>query len=143
MSAPRETLIQEALRWMRFAAEDLTLAREAHLLPSGCPARLVCFNAQQSAEKCLKAYLVLRGVTIPKTHNIALLRELCGEHDAWPLEISGADALSRFSVNSRYPGDDAEVSGGDAERAVALASAVYEAVLTALKKDGVRADRKG
>jgi hypothetical protein len=36
----------------------------------------LCFHAQQAAEKSIKAVLIDRGVSFPRTHNIRTLLEL-------------------------------------------------------------------
>ena len=41
----------------------------------------VGFHAQQSAEKFIKAFLVSRQTEFPKTHDIALLRQLVARVD--------------------------------------------------------------
>lgn len=66
----------------------------------------VGFHAQQAAEKFIKAFLVRHQIEFPKTHNIALLRQLVGSVDselAKALDVS--DALTPYGVEFRYPGD--------------------------------------
>lgn len=59
--------------WLEKARRDLVVAeREAG---SAAPfTDIVCFHAQQSAEKSLKAYLTWRGVPFPRTHALDVLR---------------------------------------------------------------------
>ena len=67
-----------------------------------------CFHCQQSAEKYLKAILEELGLTIPKTHNlVALLPLLVPHYDALLSLRRGVDFLTRFAVETRYPGDNA------------------------------------
>jgi HEPN domain-containing protein len=64
------------------------------------------FHAQQAVEKALKAWLTLKGIEYPKTHDLASLLHL--------LQGSGADVsvfvemieLSVFSVQYRYEAFD-------------------------------------
>ena len=68
----------------------------------------VCFHAQQSIEKCLKAMLTERGRPFPKIHDLIKLGERC--FDVVPhLRLSGddLDLLSRYAVTFRYPGESA------------------------------------
>ena len=67
-----------------------------------------CFHCQQSAEKYLKAVLEEHGLTIPRTHNlVALLRLLVPHHSSLRSLRRGVDFLTRFAVETRYPGDAA------------------------------------
>jgi HEPN domain-containing protein len=72
---------------------------------------LVCYHCQQSAEKYLKAYLVMQGVTPPRTHNLLDLLADCEIYDStlssqFPLVVS----LDPFSVQFHYPGSSATVA---------------------------------
>ena len=68
----------------------------------------VCFHAQQTAEKYLKAFLQENLVRFPKTHSLIELLEL-----ALPLDESLEDLrpdlirLGRYAVHYRYPGESA------------------------------------
>jgi HEPN domain-containing protein len=61
-----------AADWLRYARADLVLARGP--LPEGGLYALLCFHAQQVAEKSLKAVLMFRGVdpqySLPKRSSI-------------------------------------------------------------------------
>lgn len=50
--------------WLRYAEADLAFARIP--LPEGGLYELLCFHAQQAAEKSVKAVLVKFGVPVPK-----------------------------------------------------------------------------
>jgi HEPN domain-containing protein len=65
---------------------------------------VVCFHAQQCAEKYLKAFLQEQERNVPKTHQLLDLLKLCKEVDP-SLEILLPDLreIERFSVNVRYP----------------------------------------
>ena len=53
----------------------------------------VCFHAQQSAEKYLKAFLVLREIEPPRIHNLIELLKLCSNQDG--------SSCSRFTNDLR------------------------------------------
>ena len=79
------------------------------------------FHAQQVAEKCLKAWLSLKGVQYPKTHSIRLLLALLeqvGEDVADLWELVG---LTAFAVQFRY--DAFELHGEPLDRAELLRQA--------------------
>jgi len=64
----------------------------------------VCFDAQQAAEKAIKAVLVRRRVTFARTHSIAdlLVLALAAGHDV-PDEVRQAAILTAYAVERRYP----------------------------------------
>ncbi len=96
-----KTLTRE---WVRKAAADLSAAeRLAGAKPPLHDA--VCFHAQQSAEKYLKAVLQEFAISIPKTHDLERLLTL-----VLPVapQLAGLQRrlaiLSQFAVEYRYPG---------------------------------------
>jgi HEPN domain-containing protein len=97
-----------------------------HLLRTGIEYRdVVVFHAQQAAEKYLKAFLVWQQTEFTKTHDIGRLVRLAGEVDRPLVEVlAGAADLTPYGVEYRYPSDNPEVTGPDAERAMDLASLV-------------------
>lgn len=74
---------------------------------------VVCFLAQQSAEKYLKALLDENGVPFRKTHDLVLLAETAGPimPDLQLLSPQLA-RLTTFAVAARYPGTDADSRAG-------------------------------
>jgi len=121
-----------------YADEDLRLARHGLTLRTGCPHRLIAYHAQQCAEKSLKAYLVFHNVDFPFTHNLARLRELCGEIAEWPESVQGVDTLTPFAITARYPGEDEAVTRREAVSAIELAVQVRKKVRQALREAGLR-----
>ena len=66
----------------------------------------VGFHAQQGAEKFIKAALVRHQIEFPKTHDIAVLRQLLGRVDPTLCEsLAIADPLTPYGVEFWYPGD--------------------------------------
>jgi len=69
----------------------------------------VCFHAQQTAEKYLKAFLQENGADFPKTHSLIELLQL-----VLPLDVSFEwqrdllIRLERYAVRYRYPGESAD-----------------------------------
>jgi len=80
-----------------------------------------CFHAEQCAEKLMKALLIHRGVTPPRTHDLAVLDSLlapvCPDW-SWPIEE--LRLLTRAAVVFRYPGESADVE--EAARAFEIAT---------------------
>jgi HEPN domain-containing protein len=137
MSAP-DAVLRKVHQWLTFADEDLRLAQ--HGLTIGIappPYRLIAYHAQQCAEKCLKAFLVLRGVDFPYTHNVAHLLDLCAAHAAWAETLRDAEELTPFAITARYPGEDEEVTQPEALRAIETAGRVRAAVHEAIRNMGI------
>ncbi len=69
----------------------------------------VCFHAEQTVEKLLKALLIRLDVTPPRTHDLAeldrLLVPVCAE---WSFPAAELRFLSRAAVDFRYPGESAD-----------------------------------
>lgn len=94
---PKET----AGFWLEQAEQDLATARE--LSEIGRHA-LACFEAQQAAEKALKAYLYRRGERVVLGHSVLELCERCESYDATFTAIKRRAAkLDRFYAQTRYP----------------------------------------
>ena len=128
-------LVKKARKWIRYAEEDLRLAKQGLKISSSCPYRLIAYHAQQCAEKYLKAYLVFKQVDFPYTHNIRSLIQLCiGD---WIVEISDADELTPYAVTTRYPGIDDRVTRKDVIDALELAKKVRKVVRRVLKEEGL------
>lgn len=65
----------------------------------------LCFHAQQTVEKCIKAILIEQGVEFPRVHNIAYLFGLLPPDIELPPEAMEAMGLTTYAVTTRYPGD--------------------------------------
>lgn len=93
--------------WVRKAEADFLAADK--LARGSAPLHdAVCFHCQQAAEKYLKATLVELGLAVPRTHNlIALLPLLVPHFRSLRRFRRGLDFLTRFAVETRYPGESA------------------------------------
>jgi len=109
--------------WLRYAYSDLELARVKR--PSDVLFEVLCFHAQQAAEKALKAVLIAKGVSPPKTHNIRTLLDLLPQEVIVPQEIEDAASLTDYAVTSRYPGDFESVDEEEYHEAVRLAETIF------------------
>jgi HEPN domain-containing protein len=137
MSGPETT---EALRWLRFAEEDLAEAERLLALGDATP-RHVCWFAQQGAEKALKAALVLEGIEFPLRHDLDALRNLLPA--GWAVKEQHADLaeLTEWAVEARYPGDWPEATLQEARRAVEQARSVLGCIVEDFARRGVQAVR--
>jgi HEPN domain-containing protein len=94
-------------QWVRKAESDYVVARK---LARGSDPHHdeVCFHAQQSAEKYLKALLEELNQPVPRTHVLDHLNVLLvPHHPALRAVRIGARILTRIAVTTRYPGMNA------------------------------------
>ena len=113
--------------WLEHARGDLLLAGTTP--PPGVPLELLCFHAQQAAEKALKTVLLTRTGEPPRrTHDLILLTDLVRSSGAPapPLGAEAAQALTQYAVLTRYPADLGDVDEAEWRQAVADARAVVE-----------------
>jgi HEPN domain-containing protein len=107
--------------WLRMAREDLALAQAQ--VP-GVGYGLLCFHAQQAAEKGIKAVLLERAVSFPYIHDLGRLLDIARAANVTiPAEVRDADLLTDYATLARYPGTG-EIEEPDHVRAVATARAV-------------------
>ena len=112
--------------WLRRARSNLALARAHGALPDVLLEDL-CFDAQQSAEKAIKAVLVHHQIEFPKTHVLAQLLDLLAKHGVQsPEGVREATRLSNYAVASRYVGMTEDVSEADYAKAIELATRVLD-----------------
>jgi HEPN domain-containing protein len=136
MSDPE--LLREVARWIRYSEDDLIVAeliQDHDQVP-----RAACFNAQQCAEKSLKASLVFLQIAFPKTHDLNRLRDLLPE--GWTVKEDFPDLaeLSTWAVEPRYPGDIIEATRQDADTAVEQARDIHATTLEDLNRHGYTPD---
>lgn len=98
----------ETGEWASKAEADfVSMQREASVAQSP-NYDLVCFLAQQSAEKYLKGLLCEEGIVFPKTHDLNKLAALLPAARRCPDGFAAILArLDRYSVEFRYPGGSA------------------------------------
>lgn len=132
---PPEQVIRDFVRqWLDKAEEDLK-AGEVLLDSDLEDFDSVGFHAQQAAEKFIKAVLVRHQIPFPKSHNIALLRELAAQVDKTLAEkLSPADSLTPYGVEFRYPGESEPVSREQGAGAVQIAKEIRKEILAHLEK---------
>ena len=103
----------------------------------------LCFDAQQAAEKALKALCIERSLEFPYVHDLTRLVTLLQEEgQPVPDEVKEAGRLTRYAVFTRYPGVGDPVTEDDHERAVAIAERVVEWVEDHLDAGGKTPDSR-
>ena len=87
----------------------------------------LCLDAQQAAEKALKALLIQREVVFPYVHDLArlvTLLEAAGQEI--PAVVRRAENLTRYAGVTRYPGLAEPVTEEQYQEAVTIAEAVVQ-----------------
>ena len=110
--------------WLRRARSNLARARQPK--PAEVLWEDLCFDAQQAAEKAVKAVLALHGVDFPRTHELARLFDLLeGAAHPVPDELwNAASVLTPYAIETRYPGAGRSLTQADHREALALAGKV-------------------
>jgi HEPN domain-containing protein len=116
------------------AEHDLKAA--AHLLGMGkdCPTDTVCFHAQQTAEKYLKAYLVVSGTDFPKSHDVEALIAMLPSTILPGITMEDQRRLTAYATVTRYPGGYEAIPLAEARRALRLARQVRRIIRKSLPR---------
>ncbi|MBI2353569.1 MAG: HEPN domain-containing protein [Deltaproteobacteria bacterium] len=122
MSADREMVAD----WIHKAENDRKAAL-ALLSLEGTPSDSICFHAQQTVEKALKALLIYRSVKFQRTHDLDILLDVLDDSDFEPYRAS-TPVLTSYAVDARYPGDYVEPEREEAAEAVQIAGEIYDLV---------------
>ena len=109
--------------WLARARSNLLLAEFGR--QHGVFLEDLCFEAQQAAEKALKAVCVFYKVEFPKTHSLITLAGLLEQAGVQlPPEVRDADILTSYAVQARYPDWDEAVTELEYQRALTIARQV-------------------
>jgi len=127
MSEPPE-ILRKVRQWVEKAGHDFTTSEYLAALREGCPFDIICFHAQQCAEKYLKGFLTSRSADFPKTHDLVVLLNLAGGAKTLGVVLLDVEPLNRYPIEARYPGDWDSFTREEAEEAVRLARKIREAV---------------
>jgi len=95
----------------------------------------ISFHAQQCGEKYLKALLVLHSVPFPKSHDLSEIMALLPKHLMLNVKKSELSILSRYAVETHYPGGFEPISRKDAKEAIAIALKIRAEVSLYLPKE--------
>lgn len=110
--------------WLNRAKSNLATARAAKGV-EGVYFEDVCFNAQQAAEKAIKAVLLSRHVDFPWVHDLAELLTLVRDSvGPLPREVADAVELTDYAVAGRYPGHGEPITEQECDEAIHRAETV-------------------
>jgi HEPN domain-containing protein len=123
--------------WLRRAKSNLIRAKQPK--PEEVLWEDLCFDAQQAAEKSLKALLLFHRMPFRFVHDIAELLTVLEENGiSLPEEIRAAAELSDYAVEARYPGPMEPVTEDEYKEAVKAAEAVLSWAETLVVSGTVR-----
>ena len=121
--SPRQ--VETAKEWFRRAQSNLLRAAQAK--PEGVYWEDLCFDAQQAAEKGIKALFIYYGKRFPYTHDIGqLIEELESFIDPIPQAVRAAIELTDYAVATRYPGWGGAVLEAEYKRALQQAQVLLD-----------------
>jgi HEPN domain-containing protein/predicted nucleotidyltransferase len=110
-------------QWLNRARSNL---RRSAVRAEGVYLEDLCYDAQQAAEKAIKAVFIAHGIRFPFVHDLdALVTALVESGQAVPEEVRQATWLTRFAGGGRYP-TAAVVNESEHGRAAAAAGAVVD-----------------
>ena len=108
--------------WLNRARSNLVRAKAKR---KGVYLEDLCFDAQQAAEKAIKALLIKLDVNFPYVHDLAELLTLVEKAGhAVPTAIKRVEELSRFAVFTRYPGLGPAVKEKEYQESIKIAEKV-------------------
>lgn len=91
-------------KWLKRAEDDLTTIQR--LIPYGyAPYNVVCYHAQQYAEKVVKAKILELGGDFAYVHDIVVLLSEFKKTNLITQARKYAQILNRYAIISRYPTD--------------------------------------
>ena len=121
--SPRERFSPDDPReWLNRARSNLALAKNR--IPDAYLEDL-CFEAQQAAEKDIKARLIALDIDFPYVHDLARLLSLFDEAgEPVPVAVRRSATLTPYAVFTRYPAPARPVTLEEYTAAVNIAEAV-------------------
>jgi HEPN domain-containing protein len=121
---PRRYPPDDPREWLNRARSNLSQAKAKR---KGVYLEDLCFDAQQAAEKAIKALLIKLAVNFPYVHDLAKLLTLVEKAgQEVPEPIKRAEELSRFAVFTRYPGIGPSIKEKEYRETVEIAAQVVK-----------------
>jgi len=125
--------LKQAQEWQRMAYMDINSA-EYLLNMHPVPIEIICYHCQQAAEKYLKGYLVLCGMTPPRIHDLDELCKLCsGYSDTFKDIADQCSDLTAYGVQPRYP-MELMLEKQDMHQALVSAKAIQDFIIALAPK---------
>lgn len=122
--------------WLDYAEADLGSAQYLYDNYYRKPLHIICYHAQQAAEKALKAIIIANGAIggMPKMHDLEfLLNQMKNYVNIKEEFYDYADVLTPYGVSVRYPGE-IELTEDDAEEALKYAGEILAWAVSEIDK---------
>jgi len=81
----------------------------------------LCYQIQQAVEKAFKGLLIYYDIEPEFTHNIGILLNKLEERIEIPENIKEATDLTKYAVQTRYPGEYDDITKREYERSLKIA----------------------
>jgi len=121
---PKRYPLDDPREWLNRARSNLVRAKAKR---KGVYLEDLCFDAQQAAEKAIKALLIKLDVNFPYVHDLAELLTLVEKAgQEVPEFIRQAEPLSKFAVFTRYPGIGPSIKEKEYRETVEIAARVVK-----------------
>ena len=125
--------------WILLADNDL-YATEIIMKDEYPLTNIVVFHCQQTIEKYLKAYLIEKGITLVKTHDLIRLNDMIKEINDLGIDENRLISINEVYIESRYPGElgllpDGMPTDEQAKEFIEYAKEIKTIILNELKKD--------
>lgn len=92
-------------RWMRKGDNDLRAMERLLASGEGCPYDIVCYHAEQAAERYLKALLTALGVAAPLVHDVEFYHNALPPDRRTALPASDLNYLSTYGIDPWWDPD--------------------------------------
>jgi len=119
----------EIREWFQVTEDDIISAQI--LLNHDPPViNTACFHCQQAIEKALKAFLVWKGQSFEKIHDIGYLLDLCKNYGLSLnfLNKDKAETITSYAAEIRYPSAGPEITIDEAREALDIANNVWRVI---------------
>jgi len=126
MNEHNEQQVNLSDEWLRYAQNDLIVAKHSFEDLNPKQTEIASYHCQQCAEKALKAFLLFKNTEPPKIHDLKVLCKMCQDIDTSFSDIQIHCAhLNPYGIAVRYPN---ELSPNEEMVKIALikANAVYD-----------------
>ena len=122
MNPPKRFPPDDPREWMNRARSNLVMAKNR--IPDAYLEDL-CFDAQQAAEKAIKAVMIAREIEFPYVHDLgSLLTLLEKTGEIVPEAIRTAVSLTTYATATRYPNAGTPVTEQEYREAITIAETV-------------------
>lgn len=114
--------LETAKAWLKSASYDLEQAQRSGR--DSIERGILCYHAQQCAEKSVKAVFIARGIEFKKSHDSSYL---CKTLSDAQIAFSFSQELATLNafLTARYPGEICDLEEADRINASKMAEAIY------------------